>query len=41
MNMDLATIFEFVMALFENEDVLEIVKMVMDIVGPLVGGLLK
>ena len=41
MSMDFATLFEFVMALFENEDVLEIVKMIMDIVGPIVGGLLQ
>ncbi len=39
--MDLAQFFEFVMAIFENEDILEIVKMIMDIVGPLVGSLLQ
>ena len=39
--MDFAAIFEFVEALFANADVLEIVNMIMDMVGPLIGGLLQ
>lgn len=39
--MDFATIFEFVEAIFANADILEIVNMIMDIVGPLIGGLLQ
>ncbi len=39
--MGFAGIFEFVMAMFENADILEIVNMVMGIVGPLIGGLLQ
>ncbi len=39
--MGFAAIFEFVEAIFANADILEIVNMIMDIVGPLIGGLLQ
>jgi len=39
--MSFAAIFEFVEAIFANADILEIVNMIMDIIGPLIGGLLQ
>lgn len=39
--MGFAGIFEFVQAIFDNADILEIVNMIMGIIGPLIGGLLQ
>lgn len=39
--MSFAAIFEFVEAIFANADILEIVNMIMDIIGPLIGSLLQ
>lgn len=39
--MDFAAIFEYVEAIFANADILEIVNMIMDMIGPLIGGLLQ
>lgn len=36
-----ASIFEFVMAIFENADILEIVNMIFDIIGPLIGSIFQ
>ncbi len=39
--MGFAGIFEFVEAIFANADILEIVNMVMEMLGPVIGGFLQ